>query len=71
MQLSSNLENLKEKCYVLKQEIEKSTYISDAETIMGQLEEILCETESNLMEILTKAQSNVKVSFMNKCKVAA
>ena len=64
MQLSSELERLKEKWYILKQEIEKSTYINDAETTMDQLEKTLSETESNLMEICTKMQSEFKVYFM-------
>ena len=68
MQLSSNLESLTGKYHVLKQEIEKPTHINDAETIMGQLERILSETESNLMKILTKAQSNFKVSFMKNTR---
>ena len=68
MQLSNNLERLKEKYYILAQE-KKSTCIDEAEGIMGQLEEIVTEMESNLMEMLTKTKSNVKLLFMKKLKV--
>ena len=69
MQLSSNRESLNEKYRNLTQEIEKSTYINEAEGIMGQLEEILTITESNLMGILTETKSNFRLSVAKKHKV--
>ena len=69
MKLSSNFERLKEEYYILTQDIEKSTYIKEAEGVMGQLEEILTEKESNLMKILTKTNSSFTLSFMKKNKV--
>ena len=47
-QLSSEFERLKEKYQILTQEFEKSTFINEAEVIMGRLEETLAEVESNL-----------------------
>ena len=69
LQSSINLESLKEKYYILTQEFEKSTYINEAEGIMGELEEILTTLETQLMEIFTKTKPNLKLSFTKKYKV--
>ena len=69
LQLSNSLEKITKECHILTQQIEKSTYVNEAEGIMGQLEEILTETESNLMKILPKIKLNFKLSFMKKTKV--
>ena len=71
MQLSSSLERLKDEYCILKKKFEKSTNIKEAENIMGQLEAVLTETESNLTKVLTKPQSDFTSLFITKSKVCS
>ena len=70
MQLSSNFERLKEEYYILTEEIERSTYIKEAEDIMDHWEEVLPEIEFNIMKIHAKTKSHFASSFMIKNKVS-
>ena len=71
MQLSSSFERLKDEYCILTKEIEKSTNVKEAESIMGRLEIVLTETESNLMKVLTKPQSDLTSLFITKSKVCS
>ena len=71
MQLSSSFKRLKDEYYDLTKEIEKSTNIKEAESIMGRLEVVLTETESNLTKVLTKPQSDFTSLFATKSKVCS
>ena len=71
MQLSSSFERFKDEYCILTKEMEKSTNIKKAESIMSRLEVVLTETESNLMKVLTKPQSNFTSLFITKSKVCS
>ena len=71
MQLSHSFERLKDEYCILTKKFEKSINIKEAENIMGQLEVVLTETESNLAKVLTKPPSDFTSLFITKSKVCS